>query len=315
MKSTPEIIESPSQGPPQRIDRFLAQIGRWGSRARVQKLIEAGYVRINGQPARCGQRLRPGHRIEVLPPPPADEPGLVPEPIPLQVLYEDAWLLVVDKPAGLVVHPAPTHARGTLVHGLLYRWQGQPSGLDPLRPGIVHRLDKDTSGVLVIAKDPETLALLARQFHARTVEKEYLAAVWGKPHRVHATIETPIGRDPVHRKKMAIRREGRAAWTEYELIRVGDSVSWLRVKPKTGRTHQIRVHLASLGHPIVGDLTYGRARKAPHVPQPTRQALHAHRLAFPHPRSNKPLDFCSPLPPDLVPLWEFCIPFASAGEE
>jgi 23S rRNA pseudouridine1911/1915/1917 synthase len=306
MKAAVEIIETPPDSRPQRIDRFLAQIGRFGSRARVQKLIEAGCVRIDGQPARCGQRVQPGRRIEVAAPPEPEPSELIPEAIPLTILFEDACLLVVNKPAGLVVHPAPTHSQGTLVHALLHHWQHQPQGLDPLRPGIVHRLDKDTSGLLVIAKDPETLASLARQFLSRTVEKEYLAAVWGRPARTHGVIDKPVGRDPVHRKKMRIRPDGRAAETRYEVIASAGPVSWLRVWPKTGRTHQIRVHLASLGHPIVGDLTYGRARKNAGVPLPERQALHAHRLCFQHPRSGETLEFCAPLPADLEPLWTFC---------
>lgn len=307
MKCEVEIVYTPEQGPRQRLDQFLAQLGRWGSRARVQKLIEGGYVRMNGQPTRCGHVLRPGQRIEVLPCP-VETVELRPEPIPLDILFEDAALLVINKPAGLVVHPAPSHAQGTLVHALLHHWQSQPEGLDPLRPGIVHRLDKDTSGVLVIAKTADALTALARQFQERTVEKEYWAAVWGRPRQARGSIDTPVGRDPVHRKRMSVRRDGRPAYTEWEVVRVGEGLSWLRVRPRTGRTHQIRVHLSSMGHPLVGDPLYSRPRRAVAIPKPDRLALHARRLGFLHPVSRAPLAFEAPLPPDLEALWEVCAP-------
>lgn len=313
MKQEVEVVYSPEQGPRQRIDRFLAQLGRWGSRARVQKLIQEGYVRMNGQPARCGQVLRPGQRIEVLPHP-GEQLDLRPEPIPLNILFEDPFLLVIDKPAGLVVHPAPSHGRGTLVHALLHHWQGHPEGLDPLRPGIVHRLDKETSGVLVIAKTADILAALARQFQERTVQKEYWAAVWGRPRHARGSVDAPIGRDPVHRKRMSIRRDGRPAYTEWEVVRASERVSWLRVWPRTGRTHQIRVHLSSIGHPLVGDPLYSRPRRAADVPVPNRLALHARRIAFVHPASGQSLEFEAPLAPDLEALWCSCAPVEDSAE-
>ncbi|GIW45258.1 MAG: pseudouridine synthase [Candidatus Binatia bacterium] len=292
----------------QRLDRYLASLGRWGSRARVQKLIDAGQVLLDGQPVRARSLLRPGQTIEIRWQPVEEEVTVRPEPMPLQVVFEDNWLLVIDKPAGLVVHPTPTHKGGTLVHGLLHRWQGQqPPGLDPLRPGIVHRLDKDTSGLLIVAKDPETLTALGRQFHQRRVDKEYWAAVWGLPHRASGTVDAPIARDPVHRKRMAVVRQGgRSARSTYRLLVHRHPISWVAVYPETGRTHQIRVHMAHLGHPIVGDSLYGRARKLPAGVTLHRQALHAAALSFTHPVSGERLSFRSPLPPDLEPLWRYC---------
>lgn len=295
------------KGEKQRLDRYLAALGRWGSRARIQRLIDAGQVLLDGQPARARYLLRVGQTIEIHWRPEDDGVTVRPEPIPLDVVFEDEWLLVVDKPAGLVVHPTPTHNGGTLVHGLLYRWQGHPHGLDPLRPGIVHRLDKDTSGLMVVAKDPHTLAALGRQFHQRTVFKEYWAAVWGIPHVRSGTIDAPIARDPVHRKRMrVVRQGGRAARSSYSLLSHRHPISWLAVFPETGRTHQIRVHLAHIGHPIVGDTVYGRARKLPPGVTVGRQALHAAALKFTHPVTGVELAFRSPLPVDLEALWNYC---------
>ncbi len=295
------------KGQRQRLDRYLASLGRWGSRARIQKLIDAGQILLDGQPARARYLLRPGQTIEIHWQPASAPLSLQPEPVALEVIFEDEWLLVIDKPAGLVVHPTPTHSGGTLVHGLLYRWQGHPAGLDPLRPGIVHRLDKDTSGLMVVAKDPDTLAALGRQFHQRRVSKEYLAAVWGAVRHPSGIIDAPIARDPVHRKRMkVVRRGGRAARSSYRVLAHRPPITWLAVFPETGRTHQIRVHLAHLGHPIVGDVVYGRPRKLPPGVAVDRQALHAAALSFTHPATGEPLSFRSPLPADLQLLWDYC---------
>lgn len=301
MSSGRERIEVDERGHRQRLDRHLARLGRWGSRARVQRLIEAGGVSVAGQLGRADTILRSG-QIIVVDGLPAEEPLTVEaEAIALGILFEDEWLLAIDKPAGLVVHPAPGHGRGTLVNALLHHWQGTRPGMDPLRPGIVHRLDKDTSGVLVIAKDPDTLTALSKQFQDRSVEKVYLAAVWGRPAAKHGTIDAPIGRNPRHRQRMAVQGGGRPAQTRYEVIRAGKEICWLRLFPKTGRTHQIRVHLASIGHPIVGDTAYGRARRSPVA---SRQALHAERLSLVHPRSGERLTFRAPLADDLQALWD-----------
>jgi 23S rRNA pseudouridine1911/1915/1917 synthase len=286
----------------QRLDRYLTTQAKWGTRSQVRRLIAEGCVRLDGRPAKAGALLRAGQVISISGRPRLVPEGVVAEPIPLDVLYEDRWLLVINKRAGLVVHPAPGHWSGTLVSALLYRWQGAPAGLDPLRPGVVHRLDKDTSGVLVIAKDPETLADLAAQFKDREVEKQYLALVWGRPQPPRGTIDEPIGRNPVHRKRMAVRRAGRAAQTRYEVVDSADGLTLLRLWPRTGRTHQLRVHLACIGHPIVGDAVYGRGRKRASGVPVSRQALHAEQLSFRHPQSGERLRFRAPLPPDLAAL-------------
>jgi 23S rRNA pseudouridine1911/1915/1917 synthase len=286
------------RGARQRLDRYLAAVGRWGTRSQVQRLIAAGAVRLDGQPAKAGTLLRRGQTIEVETPPPATPARVEAEAIALDVIYEDDWLLVINKPAGLVVHPAPGHWSGTLVSALLHHWKGGRPGLDAMRPGIVHRLDKDTSGVLVIAKDAATLEALGAQFRARAVEKQYVAFVWGRPRAPRGIIAEPIGRNPLHRKKMAVRRSGRPALTTYEVCESGGGITMLRLFPKTGRTHQLRVHLAAIGHPIVGDRAYGRGGAA----VIGRQALHAERISFRHPRTGARVTFTAPLAPDLAEL-------------
>ena len=232
-----------------RIDRYLAQLGRWGSRAQVQRMIAAGMVRVDDLPAAADTVVQPGQMVIVGEMPIAPAPAVaVAEDIPLTILCEDDAILVIDKPAGLVVHPAVGHVRGTLVAALLHHWRGPRPGLDPQRPGLVHRLDKDTSGVLIIAKDAAALTDLSAQFKARSVAKEYLAFVWGRPANVAGTIDEPIGRHPVLRKQMAVRIGGRPATTRYEVVASGAGMSLLRLRPQTGRTHQIRVHLLSLIH-------------------------------------------------------------------
>jgi len=294
------------RGAHQRLDRYLAALGTWGSRSQVQRLIDSGHVRLDGRPAKAGTLLRRGQTIAVTPAPPALPAGVEAEDIPLCVLYEDEWLLVINKPPGLVVHPAPGHWRGTLVSALLHHWRGPRTGLDPLRPGIVHRLDKDTSGVLVIAKDAATLADLGAQFRARSVEKQYVAFVWGRLRRQSGTISEPIGRNPAQRKRMAVRHGGRAAITVFEACEQLDGMTMLRLFPKTGRTHQIRVHLAAIGHPIVGDVVYGRGRTRASAPLIQRQALHAERITLRHPHTGRRVSFVAPLADDLVALRRRC---------
>jgi 23S rRNA pseudouridine1911/1915/1917 synthase len=306
-----EQVTVDQRGARQRLDRYLAALGTWGSRAQVQRLIEHGHVRLDGQPAKAGALLRRGQTIAVEPPAPAALPaGVEAEEIPLDVLYEDECLLVINKPAGLVVHPAPGHWRGTLVSALLHHWRGPRPGLDPQRPGIVHRLDKDTSGVLVIAKDAATLADLGAQFRTRGVEKQYVAFVWGRVRRQRGTISEPIGRNPTHRKRMAVRHGGREAITSFEVCAHLEGVTMLRLFPKTGRTHQIRVHLAAIGHPIVGDAVYGRGRTRSSGVLIQRQALHAERITLRHPRTNHRVTFAAPLADDLVALRRRCTPSA-----
>jgi len=306
--ATPERITVDPRDARQRLDRYLAARGDWGSRSQVQRLIADGHVRLEGQPAKAGAILRSGQTIEVRAAPPVPTEGVEPEAIPLDILYEDEWLMVINKPAGMVVHPAPGHWRGTVVSALLHHWRAPRPGLDPLRPGIVHRLDKDTSGVLVIAKDSDTLADLATQFRNREVEKQYVACVWGRMRGQSGTITQPIGRNPVHRKRMAIRAAGRAAVTRFAVLRRYEHVTVVRLFPQTGRTHQIRVHLASLGHPVVGDALYGRARQADRRALIARQALHAERITFRHPHSGARVDVAAPLPVDMLALQRLCAP-------
>ena len=295
-----------------RLDVWLALRLPSLSRARLQALIDGGHVLVDGRPARASARVRRGQAALVtVPAPMPAEPE--PEDIDLAVVHEDAHLLVVDKPAGLVVHPGAGTPRGTLVNALLRHVHDLSGVGGVLRPGIVHRLDKGTSGLLVVAKDDETHRALVRQFAGRTVEKEYLALVLGVPSRPSGEVDAPIGRDPVHRQKMSVRaprgREARSSWRIEERF---DGASLLRVRIHTGRTHQIRVHLASIGHPVAGDATYGGtrtpssrrvgAREA--LVSLQRPALHAARLAFVHPGSGERLEFEAPVPADLFLVLE-----------
>jgi 23S rRNA pseudouridine1911/1915/1917 synthase len=279
-----------------RLDRFLAAQGELGTRSQVRRLITDRLVWIEDRPAKPGTVVRPGQTIRVERPRPSV--GIVrPQAIDLTVLFEDDWLLVIDKPAGLVVHPAPGHWEGTLVNALLHRWGTSKPDLDPARLGIVHRLDKDTSGVLVIAKDAATMAALGRQFRRREVRKQYLALAHGRLRTDTGLIDRPIARHPLHRKRMAVREHGRTAVTRYEVLERFDRATFLRAIPETGRTHQIRVHLAALGHPILRDATYGTSR-APLVSL-GRHALHAASIAFQHPATAERLTVSASLPADF----------------
>ena len=292
-----------------RLDAYLAAAHPAISRSRWKQLIEAGHVLLNGVAVRkSNTALSSGSELRCDLPEP--EPvGLVATDIPLAILYEDADLIVLNKPAGLVVHPAPGHAADTLVNALLHHC-GDLQGIGgELRPGIVHRLDKDTSGVLVVAKNEAAVAALVAQFSSHFVQKEYLALVWGAPKKPTGTVELPVGRHPVHRQKMAVTEKGRAAVTHYETLAAGPLASLLRVRIETGRTHQIRVHLAHLGHPVVGDSTYGRARQGlPAELNVSRQMLHAHVLKIAHPRDGRPLAFTAPPPPDFLAAQRILVP-------
>jgi 23S rRNA pseudouridine1911/1915/1917 synthase len=299
------VIVVDQRGRKQRLDRYLAALERWGSRAQVQRLIDSGNVEVDGHRAKASLVLRPGQTIRVRPAPAPAPEAIEAEDIPLDVIHEDECLLVLNKPAGLVVHPAAGNWRGTLVSALLHRWGGAPPGLDPLRPGLVHRLDKDTSGVMVVAKDTATLAELSRQFRKREVEKRYVALVRGRMPQARGVLDAPIGRNPVHRKRMAVRIGGRAAVTAYEVVAAGKAVSYVRLFPRTGRTHQLRVHLAALGHPILGDQVYGgRSRKDDAIIG--RQALHAERITFTHPKTGERVSFKARQPGDLVAARRAC---------
>ena len=283
-----------------RLDRFLAAAHPAVSRSRWQQLIAAGHVVLDGRAVtKSNTELVPGQQLVCTLPEP-EPAGLVPADIPLDILYEDADLIVLNKPAGLVVHPAPGHAADTLVNALLHHCTDLQGIGGELRPGIVHRLDKDTSGVLVVAKNEAAVAALVAQFSAHTVQKEYLALAWGALKKPSGTVDLPVGRHPVHRQKMAVTDKGRAALTHYETLAAGPLATLLRVRIETGRTHQIRVHLAHLGHPVVGDTVYGRARHGlPETLSIPRQMLHAHVLKIAHPRDGRPLEFTAPPPADF----------------
>lgn len=290
-------------GKGKRLDVWLSQIETGLSRARIQDLIRTGNIIVNGKPAKPSLSLQPGQEIGITVPPPVDV-ELKPEAIPLAVLFEDADLIVLNKPAGLVVHPAAGHASGTLVNALLAHC-GDLAGIGgEKRPGIVHRLDRDTTGVMVVAKNETSMRALVNQFRHRQVTKEYLALVWGHPNPPAGRTETLIGRNPNDRKKMCTRpTTGRPAITNYETAETFTDTALLRVRIETGRTHQIRVHMAFLGHPIIGDPHYGRPRRdlLP-APLPARQMLHAARLRFTHPSTGKDVVFEAPLPQDMREL-------------
>ncbi len=277
----------------QRLDRYISQVHPEISRAYVQRLVAQGHVRANGRSVRAGQRLKAGDEVEIVLPPPVSL-DLVAEAIPLNVLYEDADLLVIDKPAGLTVHPAPGHPRGTLVNALLAHIPELERIKGSVRPGIVHRLDKDTSGLMVVAKNIRAQDRLAVQFKARSVRKKYLVLVQGHLSPEQGAIEAPIGRHPHHRQRMAVVAEGREARTGYRVIRDFRGCSLLEITPTSGRTHQIRVHLSAIRHPVVGDRLYGG--KSPLL---QRQFVHASYLAFAHPSSGEYMEFQSELPTEL----------------
>jgi 23S rRNA pseudouridine1911/1915/1917 synthase len=293
-----------------RIDAWVAARLPELSRSRVKSLIDEGRIQLDGATARASTRLRHGQTVVVEVP--AATPALPqPEDISLTIVYSDDHLLVIDKPPGLVVHPGAGRASGTLVNALLHHVKDLSGVGGVLRPGIVHRLDRGTSGLLVVAKDDATHRHLARQFATRTVQKEYLAVVLGVPARASGAIDAAIGRDPVHRKRMSVRAaRGRAASSEWTIVEGLDGAALLRVRIHSGRTHQIRVHLASVGYPVAGDALYGgtrppssrRERSKQALHDLVRPALHAARLSFTHPVTGARLTFESPLPSDLETL-------------
>lgn len=279
----------------QRLDRFVTDALPDSSRSHVQGLIDAGNVRVDGVVRRAAFKMTPGEIVTVVVPPPTVH-DIEPEEMPLQIVYEDGDVIVLDKPAGLVVHPAPGHPRGTLVNGLLAHAPSISIG-GTNRPGIVHRLDKDTSGLMVVAKTDRARASLVAQWDARRVEKGYLALVSGLTDPDSGTVDAPIGRDPARRQRMAVVPRGRSAVTHFDVRRRLATTTLLDLRIETGRTHQIRVHLAFIDHPIVGDSVYGGASQVGEVAVP-RQFLHAARLAFRLPDGRATV-FEAPLPSDL----------------
>ncbi len=300
-----------------RLDVFLAHRFPQYSRVHLRRVITAGGVRVDQQGGKPSYRLHAGQRVRlVLPEVPRQAPR--PENIPIEVLYEDDWLAAVNKPAGMVVHPARGHWTGTLASAVQYRFAGRLSSMGgPTRPGIVHRLDRDTSGVILVAKTDPAHACLARQFAERAIAKEYYALVAGNPRLDRDRIAEPIAPHPTCREKMAIRREAataRTAETFYEVLERFDGFAALRILPKTGRTHQIRVHLGHIGCPVLCDrhyggrsqLTRGEIRRTPEETTVllARQALHACRIGFRHPHSGEPMEIEAPLPADMAAVLE-----------
>ncbi len=307
----------PDDAPTDRLDHFLGEQAASLSRTRAKEIILAGLVTLNGELAKPSARVEPGDVIE------ADVPELEalradPETIPLDVLYEDDDIIVVNKPAGMVVHPAPGSATGTLVNALLGRGAVLSEAGGALRPGIVHRLDRHTSGIILVAKNNPAHRALAAAFQERRVSKRYLAIVWGSLGEAEGTIDEPVGRRRSDRKRMWVTTNGREAVTGWKVREEFPAASLVELSPKTGRTHQIRVHVAHLHHPVVGDADYGGVRKSfadvpPHFRRDAkrlnaiaeRQALHARGLAFEHPSSGDAMRFTAPLPDDFADLLSF----------
>ena len=300
----------------ERVDKYLARSLHNISRSRLQYLIDDHEVLVNNHPVKSSYSITPGDEIAVTIP---KEPKLTvePEPIPLDILYEDAKMIALNKSSGLVVHPGVGNSHGTLVNGLLHHTNQLADTDNPVRPGLVHRLDKETSGVLLVAKDEETHRRLSMQFEERVVEKEYRAWVWGVPNPPAKTIRKAIGRHPRDRKKFAPQPQGKHAVTRYSVLEDHELVSLVQVKIETGRTHQIRVHCTSIGHPVVGDSTYnGRSKRLKSLPVSDRkwgarileimegQALHAFRIGFNHPWTGKWMELEAPVPGNFLTLRE-----------
>lgn len=287
-----KTLQFNSPVPNVRLDRYLAQVLPQSSRAHLQKLIRQGHVLINGQMAKPSQKLTRTDRITVDLPPLTGPP--LAEPIPVAIIYEDEDILVVDKPAGMIVHPAPGHPSHTLVNAILACCPSLAISNEIMRPGIVHRLDKDTSGLIVIAKNDLAREYLVSQFKSHTVSKKYLVLVKGRLSPEQGIVEAPIGRDPNHRQRMAISEAGKQAITQYQVREYFDDYTLVEISPLTGRTHQIRVHLSAIGYPVVGDPIYGV--KSTHL---KRQFIHAYRLGFRLPSTKQYREFNSPLPAEL----------------
>jgi len=304
-------VASPAAG--SRLDQFLAQSLGW-SRARLQKLLKAGRVLVNGEPRPASYRVRAADGVVVSVPEPAPS-FLAPEALPLSILFEDADLLVVNKPPGLVVHPGAGHRQGTLLNALVHHCPDLKDIGEVSRPGLVHRLDKDTSGLMVVAKTSLAHAALVAQFQARAITKQYQALVWGRLPEIEGAIDKEVGRHPTARQKMSVHaRRGKRAVTFWRVLQeFPGPLTLVELSPQTGRTHQLRVHLASLGHPVLGDATYGggvsRLAGQPRLtglkPLVRRQLLHAWRLGITHPRTGGAMQWEAPLPEDFQAVVDY----------
>jgi len=300
-----EFIVSSGRGAGVRLDVYLSGERNHAARSRIHQFIEKGMVAVNARPKKPGYKLKEGDRIEIEGDLEEHENAagtLQPEHLPLNILYSDGAVAVIDKPAGLVVHPGAGNKAGTLSNALLHRFPGIAGVGEPDRPGIVHRLDKETSGVMVAALRPEAYVSLQKQFKDRKIGKVYLGLVWGRMKAKEGRIDWPIGRHVRDGQRISIHtRKPRPAETLFRVIEEMGEMSLLEIRPLTGRTHQIRVHLAAAGHPIAGDSRYGRRREKPNFP---RLFLHAHLLAFIHPETGERREFVSPLPEDLSRILE-----------
>jgi 23S rRNA pseudouridine1911/1915/1917 synthase len=292
-----DFIVEPGPGGRTRLDVFLADKLPGLSRAQVQRIIDGGGVRVGSYARKAGYKLKPGDRVAVAYEIPEPEGVLVPQNIPIKVIYMDADVIVIDKPAGLVVHPGAGHASGTLANALIYHFPEVALIGSEERPGIVHRLDRDTSGVMVVARTPRAFDSLVDQFKRRVVWKTYLGLAWGRVSAPEGKLDWPLGRHPTQGSRISIRaRSPKKAETFFQVQRMFKDTTLLEIRPVTGRTHQIRVHMAAAGHPIVGDPMYGRKKEPREFP---RTFLHAHTLSFVHPGTGERLTFASPLPADL----------------
>jgi 23S rRNA pseudouridine1911/1915/1917 synthase len=300
-----ELVVS-TGGEPERLDIFLAKRLTEMSRSRIRKLIDEGHITVDGKAGKAGQPVKGGERISVLVPEAAPL-LLAAQEIPLAIVFQDEYLAVINKPAGLVVHPGAGVADGTLVNALLYLFAGQLSGISGIaRPGIVHRLDKDTSGLLVVAKEDKAHRHLSEQIRAKTARRVYLALLEGQLANESGVVSKPIARDRTHRKRMAIVETGRQATSHYEVLKRWPAYTLARIALETGRTHQIRVHMASIGHPVVGDIVYNKKRTGSLSARQklglSGHALHAAYLSFTHPVSQALLEFEAQVPEDFQHL-------------
>ncbi len=289
----------PDEKNPERLDLYLIKKGLSLARAQIQRLITEEQILLNGKPTRASYKVKKGDRIDITIPPPTPL-ELIPENLPLDIRFEDHALLVLNKAAGMVVHPAPGHYEGTMVHALLHHCKDLTGIGGRERPGIVHRLDKETSGVMVIAKTDAAHRFLSKQFKDHSIDRMYWALVCGKVKKP-GKIDLAIGRDRIHRKKISARTASpREAETRYLIKERFKTATWLEVSPQTGRTHQIRVHMAHIGHPIIGDKEYGGKTAKSLGLEADRQMLHAAMLGFVHPTTKERLSFSTPPPPDMT---------------